>query len=533
MEIFNMEKCKICEYIFASRNDMVAHMEIEHKIKPNNENYYICEICGKKGYNIQAYLTHMGKGHGLLKKDVYDKFHRCESDGLCKICEEPTKWAPPKIRLWGYDTLCKKHRRKETTRLRKETCKNKYGVESVSQLESSKLKRKKTCLERYGVENLMTLPEHRAKIEKTCLERYGVKSASSLNSFKEKIKNTCMNRYSVQNGSQHHINQEAISILNNSEKLSEFYDLSGSGAEIAKKIGVSIKTVYDYLHKHNIKIQPSNSSEERFIYPLLKECDIEYETNVRTIISPKEIDIYLPDHNLAIEYNGLYWHVEQRGKDRNYHLNKTRRCEEQRIQLLHIFSSDDLEIWKSVILSKLGIVKKIGARKTEVVKLSSKEANQFCQENHLQGTVNASLRLGLTCAGDLVSIMTFGKSRFNKKYQWELLRFCSKKGYQVIGGASKLFKHSGVKSCISYANRRWSCGKLYEAIGFEKIGESQPNYFYTRDYKTLFNRMKFQKHKLSGLIGDFDPNLSEYQNMVNNNYDRIWDCGNLIYGYEY
>ena len=129
--------------------------------------------------------------------------------------------------------------------------------------------------------------------------------------------------------------------------------------------------------------------------------------------------------------------------------------------------------------------------------------------------------------------MTFGKSRYNKNYTWELLRFCSLKGYNVVGGASKLLSHfrkqySG--SIISYANRRWSNGDLYRKLGFKMIGKTDPNYFYFKDGHTeLFSRIAFQKHKLKSLLENFNPDLTEEQNMFNNNYRKIYDSGNLVF----
>ena len=102
-----------------------------------------------------------------------------------------------------------------------------------------------------------------------------------------------------------------------------------------------------------------------------------------------------------------------------------------------------------------------------------------------------------------------------------------------MGGASKLFKHfiSNHKgTIISYANRRFSKGDVYEQLGFEFKGETKPNYYYVKGDQT-YSRLKFQKHKLAKMLENYDPNLTEYENMLNNGYDKIYDCGNLIYLY--
>ena len=129
--------------------------------------------------------------------------------------------------------------------------------------------------------------------------------------------------------------------------------------------------------------------------------------------------------------------------------------------------------------------------------------------------------------------MTLGKSRYNKKYKWELIRFANKIGYTVIGGASRLFskfiKDHNPESIISYSDERWNTGNVYKQLGFKFQSTSGPSYRYTKNYTNLESRVKYQKHKLKELLSDFDESKSEWQNMVENGYDRIWDCGNSVY----
>ena len=128
--------------------------------------------------------------------------------------------------------------------------------------------------------------------------------------------------------------------------------------------------------------------------------------------------------------------------------------------------------------------------------------------------------------------MTFGKCRFDKKHEWELLRFCNKLGYHIPGGASKLLRYFErnyqPKSLVSYADRRWSQGKVYENLGFTFSHASAPNYWYWKNLK-LESRIKYQKHKLKDLLEIFDENKTEVENMRDNGYKQIYDCGNLVY----
>jgi hypothetical protein len=249
-----------------------------------------------------------------------------------------------------------------------------------------------------------------------------------------------------------------------------------------------------------------------------------------------ELDIFIPSKNVGIEFDGLYWHGEVNGgKPKNYHLDKTKFFEAKKIQLLHVFEDewiDKQDIVKSIILAKLGIGNNvIYARKCVIQEVKSPEAKLFLFDNHIQGEINAKIYLGLYYNNELVSLMSFGKPRYNKNFDWEMLRFCNKVNMNIVGGAGKLVNyflthHPG--SLISYADRRYSMGNLYEKLGFTKINESAPNYYYT-NRGVRYSRIQFQKHKLKDKLETFDPKLTEWQNMQLNGWDRIWDCGNLVY----
>lgn len=274
---------------------------------------------------------------------------------------------------------------------------------------------------------------------------------------------------------------------------------------------------------------------EQSVNDFLVTLNIPFEGASRKLIKPYELDFYFEDHSLAIEYDGIYWHSNI---DRDYHLNKTQQCEEKGVQLLHMLNNEWTDkskrpIWESVIRSKLGLNKTIFARKCTVCK--NIDVKGFLDENHLQGYIPAKITYGLMYQNQLVSVMTFSAPRFNKAFQYELIRFCNLRNINVIGGAGKLLKHFicdyHPKSIISYANRRWSNGRLYEKLGFTKIGESEPNYFYTKDCFKLLSRLQCQKHKLPELLGDlFDENLTEQENMLKAGYRILYDCGNLVYG---
>ena len=266
--------------------------------------------------------------------------------------------------------------------------------------------------------------------------------------------------------------------------------------------------------------------------------------NSKSIIPPLELDIYIPEHSLAIEFDGLYWHSELY-KDKNYHLNKTKLCEEKGIRLIHIFEDEweyRLNIVKARIKHALRIYNyKVYARKCEVYQIENGESKEFLESYHIQGNCSSSVKLGLYSENKLAAVMTFGKCRFSKEYEYELLRYCCLADYNVIGGAGKLLKafERGwePKSIVSYCDLRWGTGNLYKQLGFKYSHNSKPTYQYFQDNKKKVrnreSRIKYQKHKLHKKLENFISSLSEHENMLNNNYLRIYDCGNMVFIKEY
>jgi len=292
--------------------------------------------------------------------------------------------------------------------------------------------------------------------------------------------------------------------------------------------------------EHLCKHCESNSEEDEvfdFISSIYNGTVIHGQKS-RIIIPPKELDIYIPDKKLAIEFNGIYWHSEFAGTDKTYHLKKTEECEKKEIQLIHLFEDDWLyrkDIVKSRLKNLLGIYdNKCFARQCEVKEVSSLDSINFQSQNHIQGAINSKVNLGLYFKDELVSLMTFSKPRFDKKHDWELVRFCNKLGWHIPGAASKLLSHFereyNPKNIVSYADRSWSKGNLYRQLGFELDHISSPNYFYISKKEMIReSRVKYQKHKLSKLLENFDPSKTESENMSANGYYRVWDCGNLVF----
>jgi hypothetical protein len=412
---------------------------------------------------------------------------------------------------------------------------------------------KKTNLERYGNENY----NNQEKMKSTMMKLYGVENYVYTNEYKEKRKESCLKRYGVEYSSQSDQYKESMKqLMMKKFLLGEDFKNFTPLFSIDEYVGVT-KDVSRYKFKcnrcgdislHNLgngyrpscincdKLQSSFIQKE--IYDFIKIVlgnDTVVLANNKIEIYPKELDIYIPSSKIGIEFNGLFWHSEITGnKNKVYHLNKTNSCIFKGIRLIHIFENEWLyqkDIVKSILKNTLNKTpNKIYARNCEIKEVNDKESEVFLNENHIQKSDRSTIKLGLYHNNNLVSIMTFAISRFDKKYQYEMIRFCNKINTSVIGGANKLFSYFvnayNPTSVVSYSDRRYFSGNVYQNLGFKFERNTPPNYFYIiNNYKELKSRMNFQKYKLKNILTVFDKKLTEWENMKNNGFDRIWDCG--------
>lgn len=502
--------------------------------------------------------------YGITREQAYNIMNDISEPVLCKVCSTPTALISF---AKGYRVYCSAdcvnldpdnvEKKKKTiaekygeqglkhtsiTEKKKQTSRQRYGHDWPRQSKEYVQELKDKWYEEHGVVDFTHTPEAIEKRKQTNLKKYGCINPAQNSEIRKRIEDTNKKKYKVKTALMLDSSRdkalakrredEVYDLLNDKEWLESNKDVSS--VTLSESLGVAWSTILNYFKKHEIDRSSSIvSNTETKVRDILDQLGVSYETNNRTLLDGKEIDIYIPNSNIGIEVNGVYWHSDRFIKDPCYHLNKMLAAEKKSVKLLHIFSTEidnKLDIVKNRLSSKLGISSKIYARECTVVEINSQVYKSYVNKHHIQGYAAASVRLALVHNNSIQAVMSFSKSRFNKNYEWELIRYTSEN--TVVGGASKLLSYFKrvyePESIISYADLRWNNGTMYEKLGMHFSHRTNPNYWYVVNDK-LHHRTAFQKHKLKNKLKVYDPDKTEWENMQNNNIYKIWDCGNSVY----
>lgn len=487
---------------------------------------------------FKEYLYNKYPGIPFPEK-IYLFYHNYDKPGTCKMCGNKTEFLSFKR---GYREFCSHecmNSCKEVQERKKITCQKNYGTDNPMNSREVREKIKQTNLEKYGVENCFQSRELMEKARKTCKQKYGTEYANQAPSVKDKILES--RRRKILNN-----DNNILDIIHTSDH-SDLYIMKcpDSGCNLCSKKKFEIKSniLYDRCRlgvdtctvRTPVGSHIKNTGLEKFVQNILNEYHIHYISNDRKILDGKELDLYIPDRKIAIECNGVYWHSKL---DMFYHYNKWQYCKENGIQLLSIWEdwvTNKPDIIKNIILSKLNIYDNfIGARECAVEPVSAKETRVFLDENHIQGFCSSTIRYGLYYKNELVALMCFKKTNnpsSKKNIGWELLRFCSKMGWHIAGGAGRLLKYfrkDHPEPIISFASHDISNGKLYETLGFQCTGEIKTCYWYVHNQThKRFHRSSFTKKEL--VRKGYDSKLTEEQIMINSDYFKIYDSGQTKY----
>ena len=519
------------DFSFFTTDNKSGYKTTEKWLSKNHPQLYNSIIDYSNGLNIEL----------NFKEKIWFFYNGLNERPKCVTCGGELKFRNRFDKPYGEfcSLLCINNNKDEMVKRQTETFQKKYGVNFYSQHEDFIGKQKLSKLKKYGDENYNNVEKSR----ETRLTKYGNENYNNI----EKYKKTCLVKYGNENYSKTNNYRNTIinSFKSNYPEIN-FIDIKKSYVEIicsecGKKSELTKQLLYErYKRGYNVCIEcnpignSNRSGYEKEICEYLDSLNINYESGKKIPNKKTEIDIFIPEFNLGIEVNGVYWHNEL-FRDKNYHLRKTNDCEENNIRLIHIFEDEWVykrEIVQSILKGRLGLItNKIYGRECKIREINSKTSKQFLEQNHIQGNVNSKVRLGLFYKDNLVSVMTFSKGRVlmgGKKTEWELNRFCNLLDHNVIGGASKLItffvKNYNSNKIVSYSDVRIFDGGMYEKLKFEKISQSKPNYWYVVNG---IRRHRFGYRKSILIKEGYDKNKTEQQIMFDRKIYRIYDCGNI------
>ena len=542
------------------------------------------EICANKSFSERLFI-----------------YFNPHATGLCKACGRPTKFRNFKSGYPIYcSSKCSNSDpdKKETCR---QTVINRYGVENVSKSSVVKDRICNTFKERYGVEWVGQSKEIREKQKATCIERYGVPTPFQMDDFQEKSIQTCRKKYGTDYATQSQEVKSKITAsyidktgftnpsynpdVIDKRRETNFKNFDGKWFTQTDEMTRSNHGLFLNRHKNiigetdstyivscednkctlcesktfeidkNVFVQ--RSSQSTVICPIklplmgnasLAETELldyiksiydgEIETGDRSIISPLELDIVIPDKHIAIEFNGVFWHSDFNPRMcKTYHRDKSLKCRDKGYQLLHIWEDDwynRKDIIKDYIKSKLGLCsKRIYARKCHVREIDAHTARLFVDSNHIQGYSNATYKIGLFYDDVLVSVMLVGKLRNMmgskpKEGHYEIYRVVSCEDTEVVGGFSKMLKYFertyNPECIITYGDLCYTLGNVYLKCGFTDEGLSSPCYSWQIN-GVRYHRSNFMKCKLEECRKD--PSLTEDQAMRSRHAYKVWDAGKI------
>lgn len=453
----------------------------------------ICVLCGKL----------------FVPKTNAQKICQDEHYRNCEICGKPFKI----IRPSNSQLCCSKQC---TAEKRKRTMKSRYGVEYAQQSQEIRKKSEATNIEKFGYAHPAQSPLIKEKERRIFQERYGVDTPFLMEDFQSKRKKTCLEKYGVEHPLQ---TEQSLNRMKDSYKK-----------VCLEKFGVP----YACLTEQCKNAQPGLiSTINKQFGNLLLEHNIPYK--FEKVIEDKSFDIELLDRNVLIEIDPTYTHSTVPthwgySKDAKSQLEKTQVANKNGYRCIHIFDWDNWDKIIDLISDKTTVY----ARNCEVKQISETQASEFEQKYHIQSACRGQLIcFGLYHKNKLIQIMTFGKPRYNKQYQWELLRLCTKSEYKIIGGSERLFKHFvntyDPQSIISYCDIAKFTGEVYLRLGFELHHHSGVAKIWSKNKSKITDNLLRQRGYDQLFNSNYGKGTDNETLMLEHGWLPIYDCGQNVY----
>ncbi len=500
-------------------------------------------LTNNKKYGVDHYV----QSNQYVEKSMITNNEKYGVDWYSKSGEYTKKTRDTNLRKYGFDYYSQTPEYKIQV---SETNMDKYGSEWYFQSDEFQESISDIMIEKYGYPHYTKTPEYKNRVKRTNLDKYGSEWYFQSDEFRNSIGDIMNEKY----GATYYAQTSDYSDMMSSDEYVErrllkrvgFYkDMGFQFISTSDRVG--FVDLYNNVCGHTFSIHPTTlkrrldvnldgcvicnpldtgSGQEDRLCEWIDSLGIDYVANTRSVIDGFELDIYIESLNLAIEYNGLYWHSDLY-KYKNYHLDKTNKCADIGVRLLHIWEDDWLyneEVVKSIIKNSMNLSDgRIYARKCDIREVSDKKSvDVFFNANHIQGTTRYKTAIGLFHKDVMVSCMLLHKPRVSD----ELVRFCSKINTTVVGSASRLFKyyikHYDVDEIISFADSSLFSGDLYKNLGFELVYRTDPNYWWVVD-GIRKHRFNYSKKKL--VKGGFDQSKTEVEIMHDRGYYRVYGCG--------
>lgn len=330
----------------------------------------------------------------------------------------------------------------------------------------------------------------------------------------------------------------AVFYLESIKKYCLEYEQIPNRKQLSNFMDVGYPNVCLTIKRHNLSSFVSNASESDYTLIFKKKLDelgIKYIQNDRKILEGKELDFYLEDYNLGIEINPVFTHCyknDLRVFPKKYHQYKSILAKNKGIGLIHLYDYDFKNLDKLFLWLLHKPQYKIGARQCEIKEVSLKDYKEFLDKYHFQGVENkAYYRFGLYYKNELLSLVGFGEHRFDKKYSYELIRYCTHPDYIIMGGFEKLikyfFEYAESDCFMTYMdlNKRLKAESIYEKCGFICDSITEPNYFWCNFSGKTLSRYQTQKKKLVKL--GYDKEKTEKEIMTERGFHQVFDAGSL------
>jgi hypothetical protein len=475
---------------------------------------------GKAAYDtIQQHNSFLVDEYPISVK-AYNYINNISAQPTCKMCASPVIFNSTKQWL----TYCSK------------TCRGKDTAVTD--------KRRATNIEKYGNTNYLASEEGRKKSRETHMQRYGVIHYNQTEEYANRVRSGDI----VRDTNRDVMARSFMTRMYNS--LPDRMPLITPLFDLSEYLEHGAASFYRYKWQCNVcthkfewwlnggktpmcpKCAPKGTMHEEAIMDFLDKHGIEYVHNSRKLLgNGQEIDIFIPSKQLGIELNGLYYHQEH-NVGPEYHADKTTLAAEQGIKLVQIFDDMMYQNRQAVfnfLRHELRLVKSVDVSSLTVKRVDADFARKFHNKYNALGEDHSNLHLGLYRNTRVVAVVSFKIT----KTQTELTRFTQNNTMAVTNGLSKIIDTlrtiSPHNSIVCYADRCWSDGSELKALGFKHTKTTEPRYWYTKCFKQRLHRLQFQHKYLRLKLEKYDPVLTEAENMFNNDYVRVYDCGTLRY----